>query len=130
MNRRTRLRLVTGTAAAAAVVLSIVATSGSVQAAQSNGSDFGPGVACTGVHDVDAAVSGHCSGHAYGPLSHFINDMRGQYDAGVVIRPKSSDDLLQAHLGFLITGDAGATRGRGDQAQGFVVDSVKVSVLE
>src|SRR5690242_10506222 len=43
-----------------------------------------------------------------GPLSHFITDMRGQYDAGVVIRPKSSDDLLQAHLGFLITGDAGA----------------------
>jgi hypothetical protein len=43
-----------------------------------------------------------------GPLSHFITDMRGQYDVGVVIRPKASDDLLQAHLGFLITGDVGA----------------------
>jgi hypothetical protein len=43
-----------------------------------------------------------------GPLSHFITDMRGQYDTGIVIRPKASDDLLQAHVGALITGDAGA----------------------
>lgn len=43
-----------------------------------------------------------------GPMSHLITDFRGQYDVGVVIKPKSSDDLLQAHLGYLITGDAGA----------------------
>jgi hypothetical protein len=43
-----------------------------------------------------------------GPVSHVIPDFRGQYDVGLVIRPKSSDDLLQAHLGYLITGDAGA----------------------
>jgi len=43
-----------------------------------------------------------------GPLSHVVTDLRGQYDVGLVIRPKSSDDLLQAHLGFLVTGDAGA----------------------
>ena len=43
-----------------------------------------------------------------GPMSHVIHDLRGQYDLGVVVRPKASDDLLQAHLGALITGDAGA----------------------
>jgi hypothetical protein len=43
-----------------------------------------------------------------GPLSHVITDLRGQYDVGVLVRPKSEDDLLQAHLGFLVTGDAGA----------------------
>lgn len=43
-----------------------------------------------------------------GPLSHFVSELRGQYDAGIVVRPKSSDDLLQAHLGVLVTGDAGA----------------------
>ncbi len=43
-----------------------------------------------------------------GPMSHIIDDLRGQYDTGVIIRPKASDDLVQAHLGFLVTGDAGA----------------------
>jgi hypothetical protein len=44
-----------------------------------------------------------------GPLSRFVTDLRGQYDAGMLIRPKSEDDLFQAHLGVLVTGDAGAS---------------------
>ena len=43
-----------------------------------------------------------------GPFAHLWSDLRGQYDAGVVIRPKTSDDLLQVHAGGLVTGDAGA----------------------
>jgi hypothetical protein len=43
-----------------------------------------------------------------GPLSHIVSDLRGQYDTGVVIRPKTEDDLLQVHVGALVTGDAGA----------------------
>lgn len=43
----------------------------------------------------------------YGPLSRFIDDVKGQYDLGVVIKPRTSDDLLVGHVGALVTGDAG-----------------------
>lgn len=44
----------------------------------------------------------------YGPLSRFMSDTKGQYDAGVIVRPKREDDLFVAHVGALVTGDAGA----------------------
>ncbi len=43
----------------------------------------------------------------YGPLSRVIDDTKGQYDVGVVLRPETSDDLLVVHTGVLLTGDAG-----------------------
>lgn len=43
----------------------------------------------------------------YGPLSRLIDNTKGQYDVGVVLRPKTSDDLLVVHTGVLLTGDAG-----------------------
>lgn len=43
-----------------------------------------------------------------GPLSRLLPGTTGQYDAGVVVRPRTSDDLLQVHGGLLLTGDAGA----------------------
>jgi hypothetical protein len=42
-----------------------------------------------------------------GPLSRLISDTKGQYDVGIVLRPKTSDDLLVLHTGVLLTGDAG-----------------------
>ena len=53
-----------------------------------------------GQNSVRAALSG--------PLAHIWSPLRGQYDTGVVIKPKTSDDLLQVHLGGLVTGDTGA----------------------
>ncbi|MFA5938834.1 MAG: YfaZ family outer membrane protein [Sinimarinibacterium sp.] len=47
-------------------------------------------------------------GSFYGPLSRFASDTNGQYDAGVIVRPKREDDLFVAHVGALVTGDAGA----------------------
>lgn len=47
-------------------------------------------------------------GSFYGPLSRFVADTNGQYDAGVIVRPKREDDLFVAHVGALVTGDAGA----------------------
>ena len=47
-------------------------------------------------------------GSFYGPLSRFVSDTNGQYDAGVIVRPKREDDLFVAHVGALVTGDAGA----------------------
>jgi hypothetical protein len=42
-----------------------------------------------------------------GPLTRLINDVKGQYDVGALIRPKKTDDLLVVHAGAMITGDAG-----------------------
>ncbi|MEQ1440755.1 YfaZ family outer membrane protein [Fontimonas sp. SYSU GA230001] len=47
-------------------------------------------------------------GAFYGPLSRFASDTNGQYDVGVIVRPKREDDLFVAHVGALVTGDAGA----------------------
>lgn len=44
----------------------------------------------------------------YGPLSRIAGGTKGQYDVGVVMRPKREDDLFVAHVGALVTGDAGA----------------------
>ncbi len=44
----------------------------------------------------------------YGPLSRVIDGTKGQYDVGVIVRPKREDDLFVAHVGGLVTGDAGA----------------------
>lgn len=44
----------------------------------------------------------------YGPLSRMVDDTKGQYDVGVIVRPKREDDLFVAHVGALVTGDAGA----------------------
>ncbi|MFP5306282.1 MAG: YfaZ family outer membrane protein [Gammaproteobacteria bacterium] len=44
----------------------------------------------------------------YGPLSRIAEGRQGQYDLGVVMRPKREDDLFVAHVGALVTGDAGA----------------------
>jgi hypothetical protein len=43
----------------------------------------------------------------YGPLSRLINDVKGQYEVGALMRPKKTDDLLVAHVAAMITGDAG-----------------------
>lgn len=43
----------------------------------------------------------------YGPLSRLVSDVKGQYDIGAVVKPKTSDDLLVVHTGALLTGDAG-----------------------
>lgn len=43
-----------------------------------------------------------------GPLSRFLSGTNGQYDFGMLIKPKTSEDLLQLHTGVLLTGDAGA----------------------
>jgi len=43
-----------------------------------------------------------------GPLARLFDDANGQYDLGVLIKPKTEDDLLQIHTGVLLTGDAGA----------------------
>lgn len=45
----------------------------------------------------------------YGPLSRLLDAVKGQYDIGVVLKPKTSDDLLATHVGVLVTGDAGMT---------------------
>jgi hypothetical protein len=42
-----------------------------------------------------------------GPLQRIV-DVKGQYDAGFVLRPSTDDDLIQVHMGVLLTGDAGA----------------------
>lgn len=44
-----------------------------------------------------------------GPLARVFDNANGQYDIGVLIKPKTDDDLLQIHTGVLLTGDAGAT---------------------
>lgn len=44
----------------------------------------------------------------YGPLSRMVDDTKGQYDIGVIVRSKHKDDLFVAHVGALVTGDAGA----------------------
>lgn len=44
----------------------------------------------------------------YGPISRLGTDKKGQYDVGAIVRPKREDDLLVAHVGALLTGDAGA----------------------
>ncbi|MFC4251465.1 YfaZ family outer membrane protein [Sinimarinibacterium flocculans] len=43
-----------------------------------------------------------------GPLSRVFSQTTGQYDIGAVVRPERDDDLLVAHVGALVTGDAGA----------------------
>lgn len=43
-----------------------------------------------------------------GPLSRFLSGTNGQYDIGLLVRPRTSDDLLQVHTGVLVTGDVGA----------------------
>lgn len=52
---------------------------------------------------------GHNSfrGDFSGALSRFLPGTVGQYDIGVVERPRSSEHLTQAHGGLLVTGDAG-----------------------
>lgn len=42
-----------------------------------------------------------------GPLSRMISDVNGQYDVGVLFKPKTEDNLIQVHTGVLVTGDAG-----------------------
>jgi hypothetical protein len=43
----------------------------------------------------------------YGPLSRIASQSEGQYDVGVIVRPKREDDLLIVHAGALLTGDTG-----------------------
>ena len=43
----------------------------------------------------------------YGPLGEIVDGSKSQYDVGVVMRPKRTDDLLVAHVGGLVTCDAG-----------------------
>lgn len=43
-----------------------------------------------------------------GPLARFFSGTNGQYDIGLLVKPKTTDDLLQVHTGVLLTGDAGA----------------------
>jgi hypothetical protein len=43
----------------------------------------------------------------YGPLSRIGGQSEGQYDVGVIVRPKREDDLLIVHAGALLTGDTG-----------------------
>jgi hypothetical protein len=43
-----------------------------------------------------------------GPLAHIFPNAKGQYDTGVLIKPKTDNDLVQLHAGALIVGDAGA----------------------
>ena len=42
-----------------------------------------------------------------GPLSRLFNGVSGQYDVGVLLKPRTEDNLIQAHTGVLLTGDAG-----------------------
>lgn len=42
-----------------------------------------------------------------GPLSRLFNGVSGQYDLGVLLKPRTSDNLIQAHTGVLLTGDTG-----------------------
>lgn len=58
---------------------------------------------------VDLSIGdGSVRGALYGPLSRVLADTKGQYDVGVILRPERDDDLLVAHVGALVTGDAGA----------------------
>ncbi len=41
-------------------------------------------------------------------LYGLASDKKGQYDIGAIVRPERDDDLLVAHVGALLTGDAGA----------------------
>lgn len=59
-----------------------------------------------------------------GPLSTFFAGVNGQYDIGVLIKPENQDDLLQPHIGFLVTGDAGARNA--DIAAGLGIRAVYV----
>ncbi len=43
----------------------------------------------------------------YGPLSRAVDQTSGQYDVGVILKPERDDDLFVAHVGALVTGDAG-----------------------
>jgi len=43
-----------------------------------------------------------------GPLSRVMSKVSGQYDVGVLLKPRTSDNLVQVHAGVLVTGDAGA----------------------
>lgn len=43
-----------------------------------------------------------------GPLSRVIDGIAGQYDVGVLLKPKTEDNLIQVHTGVLLTGDAGS----------------------
>lgn len=43
-----------------------------------------------------------------GPLARLFDDANGQYDVGLLLKPRTSEDLLQIHTGVLLTGDAGA----------------------
>ena len=43
-----------------------------------------------------------------GPLSRMISGVSGQYDVGVLLKPRTEDNLIQGHVGILVTGDAGA----------------------
>lgn len=53
-----------------------------------------------GENSVRAALSG--------ALANVIPNIKGQYDTGVLVKPKTDEDYLQVHAGALITGDAGA----------------------
>lgn len=41
-------------------------------------------------------------------LANILPGTNGQYDAGVIARPRKSDDFYQAHVGLLLTGDVGS----------------------
>lgn len=43
----------------------------------------------------------------YGPLSRLISDVKGQYEIGGVLNPRTEEDLLLIHTGAMLTGDAG-----------------------
>ncbi|HVT37309.1 MAG TPA: YfaZ family outer membrane protein [Nevskiaceae bacterium] len=43
-----------------------------------------------------------------GPLSRLFSGVSGQYDIGALLKPRTSDNLIQVHTGVLLTGDVGA----------------------
>jgi hypothetical protein len=43
-----------------------------------------------------------------GPLARLFDGVNGQYDVGVLLKPKTEDNLIQVHTGILLTGDAGS----------------------
>lgn len=43
-----------------------------------------------------------------GPLASLFGGIKGDYDVGLLVRPKTDEDYLQLHAGAMITGDAGA----------------------
>lgn len=73
-------------------------------------------------------------GNFSAPLSSVFPRLGGVYDAGLLIGEKDNQDVKQAHLGVLVTGDAGArdanvTAGLGGRLVGLDAEDVSGGAL-